>query len=118
MADANHCERCHLPIQGERLTLWVEGEPPEMRSLELTLCENCIVSFRRWLLRQSRIVEAPEVRRGSARRRTRKSGVSPYSAALDQGETEIRMRTYATAAGIILAAFVLAGGVVLMLVHQ
>ena len=115
MSDPDHCQRCDVVLNGGRFTLRVEAEPPATKTLTLRVCDQCRLSFNRWLDRGSQ--SRDEV--GASGRTTRRSGRrretgrrSPYTAALDREVDSLQANLFAVAAGIVLAAAGLAGLIV------
>ncbi|MBY0398203.1 MAG: hypothetical protein K2X91_17300, partial [Thermoleophilia bacterium] len=51
-ADDASCDRCGSPFGPRRFTLRVEPDPPETQPIEVWICEECVESMGRWMLRR------------------------------------------------------------------
>jgi hypothetical protein len=107
--EPDSCERCKLPIFGNRYTLRVDAEGPASKSVELTLCESCLESLHRWLMRRKGSQTALDEQLDdsgfapmSGRKLKARRGTQ-YVGELERGEWWIRARMAMVAASIVIA---------------
>jgi hypothetical protein len=110
------CDRCKTPLDGERFGLHIDLRGGEPRSVEMTLCEDCLDSLRRWLFRRSRSEredDTPPPGDASRRSRRRPAGLrrTRYTDELDRAASWLHARAVLTVVGVFLA-FAAAYGVV------
>jgi len=108
-AEPDSCERCKLPILGNRYALRLDAQGPTSKSVKLTLCESCLESLHRWLMRrkgnstaQDDPLDDPDSASRSGRKLKARRGTQ-YVGELERGEWWIRARMFMVAASIVIA---------------